>query len=455
MKESANRQVIFKSAPVWQAITQMAIPAVVTIVVMILYNMADMFFLGFTGDTDKVTAVSLVMPVFSAIMAVGSMLGGGGCALIAKAFGAGDVQQVKTISSVCLWGCVIYGSILGIGILVLQAPLLNMLGALDKTIYEFAKAYLTVIAIGAPIMIFLSSFGSIVRAEGAIKEGMIGNLLSTVTNIILDPIFILILNQGVGGVAIATVIGNIVGSAYILSYIISGRSVLTVKPIYFLQKPQMLFRTTAVGLPNAASTWLSSFAGATANRLLVPFGTDAVAAMAAAGKPRLLISMVQMGICMGTQPLLGYCYGQKNILRLREIIRKLLLLTISIGTILTILCFLNGKALVALFLREEGALQLGQQMVRITILAGPFWGIYYLSTNFLQSSGNAKLATFTSVLRQGLILLPLLFLMNAVFGMYGNIYAHLVADISATTIASVLAFRQYRKFQNSRTAEVR
>lgn len=449
MNKSENRQALFETAPVWQAIAQMAIPAVVTIVVMILYNMADMFFLGFTGDTDKVTAVSLVMPVFSAIMAVGSMIGGGGCALAAKAFGANDSQEIKTISAASFWGSVIYGIILGAAVFALRDPLLDALGAVEESIHSYARTYLTIIAFGAPVMIFLSGFGSIVRAEGAIKEGLIGNLLSTLTNMILDPIFILVLNQGVGGVAIATVIGNIVGAAYIFSYIVSDRSALTVKPAYFFTKPKMLLSVTAVGLPNAASTWLSSFAGATANRLLVPFGTDTVAAMAAAGKPRQVISMVQMGICMGTQPLLGYSYGQKNMQRLKEIIRKLLILTTSIGSLLTVLCFLNGKALVALFLREESVLLLGQQMVQITILAGPFWGIYYLSTNFLQASGNAKLATFTSVLRQGLILIPLLFVMNAAFGMYGNVFAHLIADVLATTAAAALAIYQYRKLQKS------
>lgn len=193
-----KQQELFESKSVWNAIFTMAVPAMVTMVVMILYNMADMYFVGRTGDTVQVAAVSLVGPVFSIMMAIGSMLGGGACALIAKTLGEKNTEEVHLYSSLCCWGGICFGVIFGGIVLLLREPLLTFLGS-NAEMRPYASVYLTALAMGAPIMIFASAGGNILRAEGAVKQSMFSSLLSTVTNIILDPIFILVLKLGVGG----------------------------------------------------------------------------------------------------------------------------------------------------------------------------------------------------------------------------------------------------------------
>lgn len=205
-----KQEKIFSSGNVWNAIITMAVPAMVSMLVMILYNMADMFFVGRTGDTAQVAAVSVVGPVFTLIMAAGSMLGGGGCALIAKTLGQQDEEAVKLYSSLCCWGGVVIGFLLTAVVLIFRTPLLYFLGT-NADIWSYAKTYLTILALGAPVMIFTSTFNNILRSEGAVKEAMAGNLIATVTNIILDPLFILVLGYGVGGAAFATVLGNLAG----------------------------------------------------------------------------------------------------------------------------------------------------------------------------------------------------------------------------------------------------
>lgn len=447
-----KQEQLFRDASVWKAISRLAIPSMISMVVVIFYNMADMFFVGQIGDFAQVAAVSIAGPVFTVMMAIGTMLGGGGCVLIARTLGEKDDGRVKLYSSLCCWGSVAFGILFAVLVLIFSDPLLGFLGA-NKETQEYARMYIMVLAIGAPVMIFATGFGGIIRAEGAVKEGMIGNLLSTVTNIILDPIFIIALRLGVGGAAIATVLGNLVGAAYLICYVKrkekKKETNFTLSPAYARQDPWAICKVLAIGAPNAVNSVLVGFASAFANQLLAQHGTIAVAAMAAAGKSTMVISMIQMGICMGVQPLLAYCYGEQNIPRIKETLVKLSALTVGIGLSVTILCLFNSGTLIALFLKEPEALALGREMISLLVLSGPFLGMYYLGANFLQASGNAAMATLASMLRQGIFLIPLLYLLNAFFGVKGNILAHVTADITAAAVAVALALRQYGKLKKS------
>ncbi|WP_367923883.1 MATE family efflux transporter [uncultured Ruthenibacterium sp.] len=453
ISRAAKQQALFQDISVWKAIAALAVPSVFSMLVMILYNMADMFFVGQLGDAAQVAAVSLVGPVFTLLMAVGSMLGGGGCALLAKTLGENRAESAKLYSSLAAWGSVVFGILFGTVMIVARHPLLQFLGV-NNEIEPYAATYLSVLAFGAPVMIFSTAFGSIVRAEGAVKEGFLAHLLSTVTNMTLDPVFILTFRMGVGGAAIATVLGNVVGCVYLVFYILRRSANFTLSPFPSIRNPAALGSLLAIGLPNFINSTLVGFAHALANQLLIQYGTLAVAGMASASKTTMLISMTQMGITVGVQPLLAYNYGAKNILRIREAVSKLSLLTLGVGLFLTGICFMEGKQIVALFLKEPDALVLGQQFVRLLVLTGPFLGLYYLASSFLQASGNAKTATFVSLLRQGIFLIPLLYGMNALFGMYGNIAAHIAADLLAASVAAFLALRQYRMLKNNTSKEM-
>lgn len=209
-----------------------------------------------------------------------------------------------------------------------------------------------------------------------------------------------------------------------------------------------------IGLPNGTSSFLSSFASALANNLLVQYGTLAVAAMAAASKSTTIISMVQMGICMGVQPLLAYNYGAKDLSRLRETLGKLGILTMSVGLAATLFCFFNSGPIISIFLKKPEALTLGREIIRLRVLTGPIIGLFYIGSNFLQASGNAPLSMLVSLLRQGIFLIPMLFVMNYFFEVKGNVCAHVAADLLAVIAAVILSIRQYRKLQKSLSANV-
>ena len=447
-----KNEALFRTGSVWKSIISMAVPSIIIILVMVLYNMADMFFVGCLGDTAQVAAVSVVGPVFSILSAVATMLGAGSSAIIARCFGAGEIEQGKTCSSLCFWSCFFLGVLVSIGLLVGRVPLLGVLGS-NAEFFPYAERYLQVLALGAPLFILSNSMAMLVRAEGAVKEGLIGNLLGTLVNCIFDPLFILVLNFGVSGAAAASVLGNLVATGCYLRYIIKHGTVLTVDFRPALKKPQMLGEMLAIGLPNGISSLLAGFASSFSNRLLVTHGTAAVAAMAAAGKTTMIISMIAMAICMGCQPLLAYSYGAGDTKRLKQLLKDLILLTVVFGVLAGAASFAGRNALIGMFIKEEGAFRLGTQLVIYLVLGSPVIGLTYLATSLLQSVGRASGAVVLSLLRQGLLLIPLLYLMNALCGVQGIAAAHLMADVGAAVISAGILLHWLRA-SVEKTAEV-
>lgn len=444
--KASGKEKIFLSESVWKAIFSLAIPSVISVLVIMLYHMADMFFVGQLGSNEQISAISIASPVFSLMMAFGTMFGGGGCAVIARTLGEGDEQRVRLYSCLCCWGIVCCGILFALAVHIGQGRILDMLGA-KEDFREYTRAYIKILSLGAPAMIFSTSYGNILRATGSVKEAMFGNLLATITNLILDPLFIFVFRFGVTGVAIATVLGNLVGVVYFVIYIRRCVPCFSFSVKQAISGMKEIVSIISLGLPNSTSNVLTSVASSLANNMLVEYGTVAVAAMAASGKATTIISTIQMGICMGVQPLIAYHYGARNIHRVREILKKLAILTMSVGAITLVMCRIFSEEVVKLFLKDPEALEQGVQMVRLRVLTGPFVGLYYISTNFLQGSGNAKLATLTSLLRQGIFFIPLIYVMNMKFNVNGNIWAHIMADALAALVGLLLMRRQYHSFE--------
>jgi putative MATE family efflux protein len=306
-----------------------------------------------------------------------------------------------------------------------------------------------ILAVGSPLMLFSISMASAVRAEGIVMQGMLSNMAGTITNLVLDPLFILGFRMGVTGAALATVLGNLAASLLLCLTMHKRSAIMQFSPRYALMEPALLLHILAVGLPNGISSILSGLASTFSNRLLNVYGSGAIAAMAAAGRSVMVITMVQMGICMGVSPLLAYNYGAGNRVRLRETLQKTACLALGFGLVSALACFVGRDALIGLFLKDKDNLALGGQLMTWLIVASPFLGFYYLSSNFLQAAGKAFQATLISVLRQGALLIPCLYLMHRFFGLTGIAAAHTVADFTAIIVASVLGLREYRKTADS------
>ena len=433
-----ENETLFRDKPVWKAIFSLVVPSVITILVMVIYNMADMFFIGMLGDDTQVASIAVVGPVFSLANAVATMLGAGGCAVIARFLGAGERENARTVGSLCIWGAIAFGILFTASMLMATE---DMMG--------FAAAYMRTLSIGSCLMLFSVVMASVVRAEGMVLPGMLCNMAGTVTNIMLDPFFILVLNMGVVGAAVATVIGNAVASVLLVFFIRKKSNILTFSPMPALRRPGLLLHTAAVGFPNAISSLLSGFASTFSNQILSVYGSGVIAAMAAAGRGTMVITMIQMGICIGVSPLMAYNYGAKNIVRLKETLIKTAILTVCFGLVSTAGCYIGRNTLIGLFLKDAANAEIAKQMMFWLLIASPLLGFYYLSSNFLQAAGNAFLATLISVLRQGALLIPCLYIMHAIFGLTGVAVAHTVSDVTAVMIAMALLFVQYRNLKKT------
>lgn len=432
-----SNQNLFQDMPIQKAVYRMAVPTVISSLVLVIYNMADTFFIGQTHDALQVAAISLTNAVFVMYMGIAQLLGIGGSAVISILLGQGENQKSKSASVFCFYSSLLFGIVAGALILLFMDPLLSLLGSNEAT-YQFSKDYLYYIALGAPFILLANTFGHAVRGEGASQASMIGGMLGTIVNIILDPVFILYFQMGTAGAAIATVLGNVFSCIYYIYYLTRKSKFMSLQLKYLKDCHQVAGRVLSVGVPAGISSALMSIATVLLNNALVPYGDTAVAAMGVVTKIYLFIVFVHMGISNGIQPLLGYCYGAGNRKRFMGILKFSGILTVICGSILTAIYILFSRQIIGVFINEPMVIQYGVPMLIATSLAGPILGLMFLSINSMQALNRPLPATILSLCRQGLFFIPLLFILNKTFGLTGINYTQTVSDYLAIVIALVM-----------------
>ena len=431
------------SLAVPKAVAQMAVPSVISSLVTVVYNMADTFFVGQTGDPLQVAAVSLTNPIFILMMAFANMFGMGGSAVLSMAMGEKNEARVRQASSFVTYASLLVGVMFAVILIVFMDPILAVFGANAET-YDFARGYTLHIAWGAPFIIWSAAASFIVRAEGASREAMVGSMIGTIANIILDPIFITTLGQGTAGAAIATSIGNIMASAYYLWYFLKKSRVLSIRLSDFTWRERILSRICSAGLPTAIFSALMSVSTIVLNQMLVVYGNASVAAIGIVFKANMFITFLQMGLANGVQPLLGYNYGAGNMARFRQVERFTKKCCLVVGVLATALYFVLREPIIRIFIDDDQVVAYGVQMLIAYMVSGPVIGILFVNMNCMQSVGHALGATVLSILRQGVLLIPLLYLLEAFLGLNGIIFGQSVTDYIAV-ILSVGMWARVRK----------
>ncbi|WP_302820893.1 MATE family efflux transporter [Fusobacterium ulcerans] len=442
-----DKKSLFSDAPISEAVTKMALPCIISSLILIIYNMADTFFVGQTQNAFQVAAVSLTNPIFVLFMAVANLFGIGGSAMISILLGQNKKEKVKSVSSFCCYASISIGILSCLLILMFMNPLLKLLGSSPDT-YEFSKDYLFYIALGGPFILFSNSFGHIVRGEGASNISMIGGLIGTIVNIVLDPIFILTLDMGTAGAAIATVIGNIAGCLYYLWYFNKGKSSLSINPCYLAGEKKTMLQTTNIGIPSGINSALMSVSTILFNNVVVSYGDTPLAAMGIVTKIYLLIVFIHMGISNGVQPLLGYNYGCGNHKRFFSVLKFSVLCTVIFGTILSGICILFRYPIIRLFIDNTSVINYGAKMLTATSLAGPVLGILFLCITSMQALNNPFSSTMLSVCRQGIFFIPLLYALNFFFGLTGVIYTQTITDYLTIIISIFFLKSSLKKMKN-------
>ncbi|MBQ4250229.1 MAG: MATE family efflux transporter [Clostridia bacterium] len=429
-------QNIFEKLPVPKAVMSLAVPTVLSMLVSIIYNIADTFFVGKTNDPDQVAAVSVTMPLFFVFLAVGNIFGIGGGTFISRSLGAKKYDAIKSISSSCFYMSIAASIVMTVLFLIFMTPILHLMGASEAT-EDYTRAYLFYISIGIIFQVLSTMFAGIIRAEGAAKTAMLGMIVGSVVNIILDPIMILYMGMGVSGAAIATVISNVCSVAVYLLYLRKKETSLSLSPKYFTLRG-IWGPTLSIGFPASLNNILMAVAYIVLNNLLSGYGDYPVAAMGVALRANMLVVMLQMGFAMGVQPLFGYTYGAKNYARLKKSIGFTVICTLIIGVVLTALYYLNTRFIIAAFIKDDIVIMYGVRMLRSLMITGPFLGVLFTFTFSFQAMGRAIPSLILSAARQGLIFIPLLFITNSVWGLDGVIYAQPATEIISLIVAVIM-----------------
>ncbi|WP_295156900.1 MATE family efflux transporter [uncultured Brachyspira sp.] len=437
---------LFENYPVSKALITLALPTILGMLVNVFYNMVDTFFVGQTGDPNQVAAVSLCMPIYLLLMAFGNIFGIGGGSYISRKLGSKDYESVKKISSFSFYASIIVGFISMAVYLVFMNNILKISGASQNT-YQFSKDYLMIVAFGAPFVVNQMAMGQIVRAEGSSKEAMIGMMMGTIINIILDPIMILYMNMGVAGAALATIIGNACSSIYYIHHILRKKSFLSIHFKDFSLHRDYTFNIFAIGIPVSINNILMSASNILINNLTAVYGDNAVAGLGVAQRIFTLVILVFIGLSQGLQPFVGYNFASKNYKRMNAAIKISCIVSAAIGFLLLGLSLIFGRLAVAVFINNEEVIDYGIKFLVASYLIAPIIGFQFIFMSTFQALGKPIPSLILSISRQGIAFVPTILIGTKLFGVNGIIWAQPIADIVTVLIAAIMYIYIYRKMK--------
>lgn len=447
MEENKNNKTIeiFQNASVPKAVINNVVPSIISMIMVLVYNLADTFFIGKTNNAFMVAAVSVATPAFLIFMAIGMLFGIGGTSLISRMLGEKREERAKQASSFCFWTGLCVGILSMLLMFVFATPVCRAIGASDDTV-EYATTYLRIVSLGIPFLILSNSFSNIIRAEGRAKTAMSGMIIGNLANIILDPIMILYCGWDVAGAAIATVIGNLLSAVFYFIHLISKKSMLSIHPKDYRIGGRIALDVFAIGIPASLNSILMSVSNIIINKLISGFGDMAVAGLGVAMKVNMIVVMLLIGLGVGIQPLLGYCFGAGNRKRYFAVLKFSCLLALCLSAVMTAICYFGASPLVRAFLEDEHAFSYGFSFSRIYILSGPILGLMFVFINAIQATGAALPSLILSISRQGLIFIPILMIINELTdSARALVFAQPLTDYIATALAAVLLLTTCKK----------
>lgn len=449
-KTSSEQENIFQNLPIPTALRKMILPAVASQLIVLIYNMADTFFVGQTNNPYMVAGTSLILPVFNITLCLAGLAGIGGGSLIARLLGQSQEEEAKRVSAFSLYLGLLIAALFAVGIGIFMEPVLSLLGAGENT-YEYARQYaLCVIVIGGIPTVLSNVLSNLIRSIGRSKEASAGIILGGLLNIALDPIFMFVLfpdGYEVLGAGTATCISNCVAFLYFIVVLLRmGRnSVVTFSPRVGMPRKSSVIAVFGVGIPSAVATLLFDLDYVIIDKLMVSYYDLALAAIGIVLKVERFPLNVGIGICQGMLPLVAYNYSAGNAQRMNDAIRLSRRLGLVIAGISIVLYELFAVQFSHLFISDAQTVELASQFLRIRVLATPLMFLSFFTVYLFQAFGKGKISLFLGVTRWLIFNIPMLFLLNAIFGMFGIVWSQATADI----LTVLLSFFVYWKYKPS------
>ncbi|MGN0136215.1 MATE family efflux transporter [Anaerotignum sp.] len=439
---------VFEALPVRQAVLKQILPAIASQMIALLYSLADTYFVGILNAPAQTAAITIVYPSFVMLTAISNLFGIGGASLIARKLGKKETQDAKEVASISFWLGLLTAILFSLSFLLLARPILTLCGATEAT-YPFAAAYAKwVVVFGGVPTILNTLLANLVRAEGAAAQASFGVSLGGILNILLDPVFILpkFLGMGVIGAGVATALSNTVSAAYFLLYLYLRRrdTILNISPAHLRQTEKHLKAILSIGFPSALQYGLTVVAVAAQSAFVAKYATEATAALGIVKKLDQLPLYFSIGVANGLLPLLAFSHSAGNELRRREAFR--FGAAISFGFALFCVIIYEGFApqLASLFISDPQTIGYGAAFLRRMVLAMPFMALCYPMIIQFQAMGKVREALITSILRKGVLDVPLLFLMDGLFPLYGCMWVQPIVDFFSLIVASGFYFRMQK-----------
>jgi putative MATE family efflux protein len=412
----------------------MSIPAIVAMLVNALYNVVDTIFVGRGVGALAIGGLTVAFPFQIFMMAVAMMLGTGAASVVSRSLGAGDRERAARTAGSTITIAVAAGIILSLVGFLLTDQILRLFGASNELL-PYAREYLTTILFGTPFITVAMASNNLIRAEGNAKVSMLVMLVGAVTNIILDPIFIFGLNMGIRGAALATVIGQFCSLLVTVVYFAGGRSSLDLHWRYFSPAPHLMRSVFVLGLPAFIRQFGGSFLAVLVNNVALTWGGDlAIASFGAINRILLFALMPVFGLAQGFQPIAGYNYGAGNVKRVRESLRLTSVIAVVITSAFFALMVGIPRTLLSAFTDSAEMLTIAVPAMRFVVIVLPFVGLQVVGSIFFLAVGKAIPSLVLGMLRQIILLIPLVAIMPPLLGLRGLWLAFPVADSIATAI---------------------
>jgi putative MATE family efflux protein len=428
---------LMENAPVLTSLVKLAVPTILGIVVQLVYNITDTYFIGLLDDYRQIAAVSLTMPVMMITGALSHIFSAGAPSYVSRLLGGKNYDEVKKTSAFAFYTTALMGVVVTAVMLLFLNPIVRLIDTHDDT-SNFTYDYAFIILAFSVIGMCGGTLQGLLRSEGAAKLASMGMIVGAAANMLLDPLFILVFHLGVKGAAIATILGNLISFIFFLVLLARKNNRVSIAPRYYRPNRRMVKEVLSIGIPSSLSMVIMSFSLVIYNTIASGYGTYVVAASGIAVKAQMVAIMIIMGISMGIQPFIGFNYGAKNFRRLFSGIRASITLGTCVCLLFAVLFAAGARWFVRQFSSDPQVIAVGTRMLRLAIIGLPFMSLQSTFMTYLQATGQALKAMIVSLSRQCLILIPVITLMNFFFKLDGFLLAQPVADLATTALAVCL-----------------
>jgi putative MATE family efflux protein len=425
-----------------------AIPASIGILVMSLNMIVDTIFVGQWIGSMAIAAITVVLPIVFLISSIGMGIGIGGSSIISRAFGAKDIKKAYlTFGNQISLTLVLSIFFVSVGILFYK-PLLLLFGA-NGAILDPATSYFNVVLYGVPFLAFAMMGNPVIRAEGKPKFAMYAMILPAISNILLDIIFIKLLGLGMFGAGLATSISYAVCGLFIFSFFLSTKSELVIKPNYFLLKLSIVKEIIQLGGVTIARQGTISVLMIVLNATLYTYGGEnAIAVYGIINRVMMFALFPVLGVTQGFLPIAGYNYGAKNSERVKEVIKKAILYGSMVATLIFLGIITFPEAIASIFTSDTALIEETPKALLYVFLATPVITAQLIGSAYFQAAGKALPALLLTLLKQGIFLIPLVYLLPKFFGLNGVWFSFPIADILATFVTLTFLRLEVRKNLN-------